>query len=300
MKQTDTNLRSPAATEPLTRWLIDAAKQRRTLTYTEAKHRLEKECHFEGIFTTNTGKVAGALMDKILEIDDSAPLLNVLLVKAKERLPGRGVRGYLIKRYPKERWLDNNFRRGEVLKDPRWKRIVDRAAEEVYAYRRWGKLYERVYNRVYESSLGLKGAEKDGLYRGRGGEGKNHKALRLWVKENPRQIDKKLRNARTDTEVELLSGDRIDVVCYAEERAIAIEVKSRDSNWADHRRGIYQCVKYEAVLRAQDIREDPPVQSLLVTERELEGDLKALAKRLGIKHVRVSRNKRGQGFTVVS
>ena len=33
---------------------------------------------------------------------------------------------------------------------------------------------------------------------------------------------------------------------------LAIEVKSRDSNWNDLRRGIYQCIKYRAVLHAQE------------------------------------------------
>ena len=80
-----------------------------------------------------------------------------------------------------------------------------------------------------------------------------------------------------------LSGDRVDVVSYARDRTVAIEVKSRDSNWADLRRGVYQCVKYRAVLAAQDIRRNPIVETWLVTESPLPGDLKALARRLGVR-----------------
>ena len=65
--------------------------------------------------------------------------------------------------------------------------------------------------------------------RGRGGEGENHKTLRLWVKENPEQIDKEFHSFSSLTEVELLSGDRVDVVLYGEGKIVAIEVKSRDS-----------------------------------------------------------------------
>ena len=54
------------------------------------------------------------------------------------------------------------------------------------------------------------------------------------------------------TEHELLSGDRVDVVCFTESELVAVEVKSRDSNWQDLRRGVYQCVKYRAVLCAQE------------------------------------------------
>ena len=92
-----------------------------------------------------------------------------------------------------------------------------------------------------------------------------------------------LRAENTDTEVELLSGDRVDVVSKINDRVIAIEVKSRDSNYADLRRGVYQCVKYKAVLEAQDIRDNPTVESWLVTEAKLPGELFRLAGRLGVK-----------------
>ena len=65
---------------------------------------------------------------------------------------------------------------------------------------------------------------------------------------------------------------------------LAIEVKSRDSNWNDLRRGIYQCIKYRAVLHAQE-RGSSSVHCLLVTERELPLDLIRLAKELEVKHL---------------
>ncbi len=102
------------------------------------------------------------------------------------------------------------------------------------------------------------------------------------MKDNPEEVEKRLAGARAETEVELLSGDRVDVVIYGERATVAVEVKSGDSNRADLERGVYQCVKYEAVLRAQEDR--LLVRAWLVTEPELPGDLRALAKRLGVKH----------------
>ena len=61
IKPTADNLRSKVATEPLTRWLISAAKQRTTLTYGEGKRRLEVECGFRTIFSMKMGIVAGAV-----------------------------------------------------------------------------------------------------------------------------------------------------------------------------------------------------------------------------------------------
>ena len=224
------------------------------------------------------------MMDKILKRDSNVPMLNVLAVRQKTRLPGEGARPYLSQHFPNESWLaeENAYENRSC-----WERVVNKATKEVYAYRHWESLYEDIYGKAYKPDpFYAKSTEKDGLRRGRGGEGENHKALRLWVKNNPERIDRRFQGVRAETEKDLLSGDRVDVVLYDERKTIAIEVKSRDSNWADLQRGIYQCVKYRAVLLAQDDR--LPVDSWLVTETALDGDLKALARKLGIKHKIVS------------
>ena len=276
IRPTRANLASRDATEPLTRWLISAAKERKTLTYGEAKRRLETECGFGKIFPTRMGLVAGTAMDEILAHDPTAPLLNVLLVRADTRLPGDGVNGYL-----RERFLVENA--GDIGNSPEFrKRIVRKAAQYVYSYTGWDDLYRQIFGNSLDSTT-IETVEMDGIRYGRKGEGDNHKRLRLWVKNNPDKLKKEYRKVRAETEVELLSGDRVDVVYYAEKKTVVIEVKSRDSNWADLRRGIYQCIKYRAVMGAQILQQSIPVHSLLVTEEELDGDLKQLAKKMKIK-----------------
>ena len=226
-------------------------------------------------FLNEDGIVAGAVMDK-----------NVLLVRGYTRQPGGGAREYLAEHFPKEKWLRE---KGAHKNYPDlWKRIVKQATREVYAFPHWDDLYKCVSGRNYEHDpVIIEGTERDGLRWGRKGEGENHKALRLWIQANPDRIKKKFHGVRTETEVELLSGDRVDVVYYAKTETVAIEVKSRDSNRDDLQRGIYQCVKYGAVLRAQNLQTFP-VHSLLVTESKLDPDLGHLAKKLGIKHQVVS------------
>ena len=143
--------------------------------------------------------------------------------------------------------------------------------------------YRVVYgHRLPAADENLTGKERDGTGRG-GGEGANHKALRLKVTREPSLVRRGLRPESTETEVELLSGDRVDVVSVAKDGTVVIEVKSRDSNWNDLRRGVYQCVKYRAVIAAQDVRRKPTVESWLVTETKLPGELLALARRLGVR-----------------
>lgn len=276
---THKNLESAKATKPLTAWLIRTARLRRTMTYGQGKRRLEGECGFDVIFTVQMGRVAGAAMIAILEEVPDAPLLNVLLVQSKTGLPGSGAVPYIANRHPDLRWL----RRDGAHRDTRWRALVEEEAARVYAYDRWNDVYQLVYGRrLPAADEDLAGTERDGTGRG-GGEGANHRALRLKVTREPSLVRRGLRPENTETEVELLSGDRVDVVSVANDGSVAIEVKSRDSDWNDLRCGVYQCVKYRAVMAAQDVRRDPTVECWLVTETKLPRELNELARRLGVR-----------------
>ena len=113
--------------------------------------------------------------------------------------------------------------------------------------------------------------------------------MREWLNNHPECVDPQLRDVDADTEVALLSGDRVDVVYRTKGEVVAIEVKSRISNWPDLQRGIYQCVKYRAVMEAQEKEEKSGrrVRALLVTETPLRADLIRTADRLGVPHRQV-------------
>ena len=125
------------------------------------------------------------------------------------------------------------------------------------------------------------GAERDGISHERRGEGRNHKALRLWIEKNPHRVDHAYADFETKTEVVLESADRVDAVYYGPDSIIVIEVKSLDSDYVDLRRGIFQCIKYRAVTEATDTLQVTPV---LVTQTPLSGDLVELARHHGIQH----------------
>jgi hypothetical protein len=61
---------------------------------------------------------------------------------------------------------------------------------------------------------------------------------------------------------------------------LAVEVKSRRSNDLDLKRGIFQCVKYRAVLEAENKagKIKSTVRACLVSERKLPNELARLAK----------------------
>ena len=287
LSPTNENLEGPSATEPLARWLIGAVQQAppATLTYDEAALRLERECGFSRTFpASQLGKTVAALQYAIHERDSSAPLLNVLLVRKDTGLPASGAQEFLASLYPAEPRL------GEADADTKypeiWARHVRRATEEAHRYTGWVDLYTQMFG-TYEPDPFYVPRTRTG---GRGGgEGPHHRALREWVKEHPTCVDTHLRHVDAETEFALLSGDRVDVVYRTEREVVAIEVKSRYSNWPDLQRGIFQCVKYRAVMDAQE-RETSGrrVRTLLVTETLLPVDVERTAKRLDVPHLQVA------------
>ena len=119
------------------------------------------------------------------------------------------------------------------------------------------------------------------------GEGVEHKTLKEYVHENCERILSEISGRRVDVisrkmECELPSGDRVDVTARNEDIIWHIEVKSKISTESDIRRGLYQCVKYEAVERVRQRVEHSSgsreVKSLLVVENELSKELKEHAK----------------------
>jgi hypothetical protein len=127
----------------------------------------------------------------------------------------------------------------------------------------------------------------------RGGpESEAHKRLKHYIGSHYQLIGVRGKFAAS-FEVILLSGDKADVMLdnAASCERICIEVKSHISLDSDIIRGIFQCVKYRALLAAQEkyeLKRSPTHQprklrTFLVTERELPDDLKELSDILDMK-----------------
>lgn len=92
----------------------------------------------------------------------------------------------------------------------------------------------------------------------------------------------------SEEEYALKSGDEIDVFFRSGHQWIGVEVKSciSDKLERDYERGLYQAIKYAAVLEAQaqvDHPGAPPiVKVFLALERTLPSHLRATAEKLGV------------------
>ncbi len=278
------------AVEPMALFALEAARRKSTITYGRAADLLASRLGVPKIFATQVGFVAGTMMDRLLEASDhEAPLLNVLVVGQDTGLPGKGITGYFKDRFgsPWDRYMRLSLsKRAE---------ICSRAAGEVYAYEDWDGLFLRAFGCPPPAIAPLPalgeadGKSPDGR-RGGTAESPEHKALKHYVQQSPGCVGRGLADAVAVCEHKLLSGDEVDVCLTTPNRIVVVEVKSRRSNYDDLRRGVYQCVKYQAVMAAQQdgMRNSLAVEAVLVTETGLPDDLRNLARRLGIKTIVVS------------
>ena len=281
IRPTNANLQQYGA-PPLAQWLIREAHRGSSLPYGQAAQCLQTEIGFGNIFPlARMGIPAGHLMDQMLAVRPDCPLLNVLLVRQQDRMPGEGAGGYMAI-YLNWRELNAPGYRDEHPDE--WRAATEAIAADVYAFDEWDQVYLEAFGQPLPAPADPEGQEEDGIVHGRQGEGPNHEQLRLWVLNNPGEIGAAYEGFRTETEVVLASADRVDVVFYGRNETVAIEVKSADSNETDLRRGVFQCIKYRAVMEAMDIRGEPAVTAILVTQEPLPGNLAALAHLNGVQH----------------
>jgi hypothetical protein len=270
--------------------LLTGVQAGRRVPYGRVASLLEERLGIAKVFPTHIGVVAGALMDKIHTADPKASLLNLLVVNAEDWEPGSGSNGYI------KEWFGVTSRE---LKKKR-EAYVQEAINHVRSYRRWPEIYRALFNADFEpSDFGRAiDVERDGQpdnprYARGGPESDEHRRLKEYVRDHPAIIGIKGPVSTARTEARLLSGDMMDVEFLYRSTRLGVEVKSIRSGDADLERGIYQCVKYRAVMIAESgfDEDEADCHSLLVTEEKLPTSLKRLAKRLGVKNIVVPVNR---------
>lgn len=217
------------------------------------------------------GSVGQTLIELGNKWDEKIPPIQCLVVNQSEGMPGDGFGWFMPK-------------------DVKWKRLTklqrrnltEGMLQQIYAYPKWDavlaalNLEPAIYN---YSQLLAKAAHMGGV-----GEGEAHKRLKAHVSQHPDLVGVPKRLAPGRMEERLPSGDSIDVYFEANDEWIAVEVKPASSDPADLTRGLYQCVKYRAVLAAVAVARRTAVatRAVLVIGGVLPPDLVILRTMLGI------------------
>lgn len=221
------------------------------------------------------GSVGTALEELGAAWDESVPFLQCLVVNRQDGLPGNGV-SWFVKDQGEFAALSPRAKRG----------VVDGVLEHVYSYPYWAKVL---------SALGLQAVDDDfsdfvaaaSKFRGGGGESEAHRDLKHFVAQHPELVGLPRSAAPGSTEFRLPSGDVVDVLFVWQGVRHAVEVKSHISSDEDITRGLFQCVKYDAVLRACIVAEnsEDDATCTLIVGRSLSEPLVSLRRLLGIEVV---------------
>ncbi len=231
-----------------------------------------------GFGSNQIGDVLGEINDIMDEVAKQSgktiPPLNALVQNKTTKLPSDGF-DYVIPNYSK---LSPASKAGEVA------RLNHRAHQYNWD---WVLKELDLEPAILFTEKEVKALEKKSYVGFGGGEGAEHKKLKEFVAMNPEMVG--IKNVvLAENEHGLLSGDSLDV--YFELRngnRVAVEIKPSTSPNEDVTRGIFQCVKYKAVMDAMRVVDYGRYENdtLLVVAGTLSEANKKLAKDLGIKFI---------------
>ena len=202
------------------------------------------------------------------------PPIQCLVVNKGTGLPGEGIGWFLVK---KEDFSALPLRQKRA--------IVEAELQHVFSYPRWQEVLKALELEPTPSDFSYFVSKATGRFGG--GEGEDHKALKEYVARNPKVIGLGANTSTGITEYPLPSGDSLDVSFNGRKIWVAVEVKSSISAEGDIVRGLFQCVKYRAVMEAVLLTESRPqsARALLVLESKFPQSLISLRNMLGVEVV---------------
>lgn len=269
--------------------LVWCARSCRTMTYGEVDAEVVRRRWGKGAsaraYQWPLGAIGDALIETGKERQTQVPPLNALVVNRRTGLPGHGF-DYYMKRFVSKK------HRSRKLSEADRKAIVGEIHQEIYSFHLWEEILEEYGLKPLKDKPKRKLTRRKKKRYGWSSEGESdeHEALKKYVALHPSVVNLSRDFFPGEEEYVFPSADRADVLFGDGRDLIAVEVKAGNSNDDDLKRGIFQCVKYQALLRAeQKVDKDiPNGRAVLVTARTLPKNLRKTAKLLDVSVFRVA------------
>lgn len=271
--------------------LLWAAKKGLRITYKQLANELYLR-HGEDIkgnlrlYGRPAGRIGTSLNMLCDEWGEDIPPINAIVVNAQSKLPGDGA-NYYIKRFLKNKSKQFNAKMNNMG-------LAEEVMNAVWNYTEWDKV-ARYYGikRLQPVSVLLENKAENApidlppMLKQQGGypESKQHQTLKKWAVNNPKFFFHFGNFSKGENEVKLRSGDSLDAYLENNDTRLAIEVKASNAAASEVFRGIFQCVKYRATLRAMQLADSEPTnaQAVLLITFKPPSEALRLAKRLGLK-----------------
>lgn len=255
-------------------WLVKLAEAGRSIEYGELAELIG--VHHRAVAQI-LGVIGHAIEGPELGFGD-IPLIQLLVVNKKTGVPGDSGLGWLIRDDEQRAKLSREAKRA----------LVDGVQEQIFGWPRWREVL---------AAFGLEPLELSAqplqeiikviaTAVPHGGEGEDHVRLKQYVAKHPTVIKLTQSCAPGSMETMMLSGDRMDVFFEPPDEWVCAEIKGSQSGEGDILRGLFQCVKYKAVLEAQrhyvKTAKLPNVRVVLVLAGKLPCGLERIALLLGL------------------
>jgi len=202
---------------------------------------------------------------------EKIPPIQCLVINKHKYLPGEGIGWFLMK--------DRDF---SSLTPSQKRRVVEAELARIFSYPRWPDVLRALSLPAPKSNL-KDIVEAATNWRG-GPESEDHIKLKNYIAANPQLLDLPRNTEHGLTEYRIASGDALDVSFDCRHVWCAAEVKSARSKIPDITRGLFQCVKYRAVMQAMQVAKGQmkPARAVLVLEASLPRELVSLKNMLGV------------------
>lgn len=218
--------------------LVRQAKAAQTVTYGELADELSMPN------PRNLDYVLGAVGNSLLALGTlwgrQVPPIEALVLNKDSKVPGKGVAWFTP---------DADQYRAATLQQKR--QIVAVMLNDVFVFQDWDAVLSALSLEPLPPAAVDLPPVSDVVPQGGAGEGEAHRKLKEAVAQHPEWLDLPKSMAPGDTEVLLYSGDRVDVVFTNQHQRVAVEVKAIAAPLSEVVRGMFQCVKYSAVLIAE-------------------------------------------------
>jgi len=203
------------------------------------------------------------------------PLINVLVVNKHNGLPGEGISWFIEDRKIYERNSTKQKRQ-----------IVKEILSKIFTFPYWDDVLTE-FNLFSVSNEKTKTLESKAKKYGKGGESEAHKKLKTYIARHPDKVGLKNVNTEGDIEFNFPSSDAVDVLFKLDKEWVGVEAKSKDSGEEDILRGLYQCIKYKALIEAMQMVNQEPINArcLLALGGKFPVELKGIKNTLGIEVV---------------
>lgn len=245
-------------------FLIRYAQKRQTVTYSELGEFLGVNPH------TVLPHVLGFIRDQICD-PQGYPRINAIVISKNTKQPGHGFLPEGVGGLTEDE-IRNKYEqfRDAAFTFPGWDDLLSRLGLEPLpaTYEDLDKEAEE-YNQLMERTGGRSGGEQEA-----------HRLLKQFIAAQPHKIGLSALK-KPVLEYKLLSGDRCDILLELfDNRAAVIEIKVGQRG--ELVKGIYQLIKYGALVKAERGHGDAYPVELYLVAYSIPADICEFAKKFGI------------------